>query len=133
MKRLILFVSVALCFSVIYAKEKGSVKLTDQQIIELIAMNRPLKGAIIPYDIKDRLGATHVGGKYFFTDEPYLIEGCKKLTELGYGVAKLWFRKDTGGYPYHSEWNVKKDISLKELAQHPYFATCFDMPFQPLP
>ena len=129
MKRLILFVSVALCFSVIYAKEKGSVKLTDQQIIELIAMNRPLKGAIIPYDIKDRLGATHVGGKYFFTDEPYLIEGCKKLTELGYGVAKLWFRKDPGGYPYHSEWNISKDITLKELAKHPYFAACFDLPF----
>ncbi len=112
-----------------YTNKKGLKPLTDKQIIEKIEKHRPLKGALIPSNIKDRIGATHVAGKYFFTKEPYLIEGCKKMNEMGYGVVKLWFRKNPGGYPYNSEWNLPKDITLKELAQHPYWAACFDMPF----
>jgi len=128
--RKLYYLMIAICLAtIVQAQNNLPARLTDQQILDKIAKNRPLKGAIIPADIKDRLGATHVGGKYFFTDEPYLIEGCRKMTELGYGVVKLWFRKDPSGYPYHSEWNVSKDITLKELAQHPYFASCFDMPF----
>ncbi|MGE5348029.1 MAG: hypothetical protein ACM3NP_02010, partial [Actinomycetota bacterium] len=42
----------------------------DKAIIETITAHRPLKGAEIPADIASRLGATHVGGKYFFTDKP---------------------------------------------------------------
>ncbi len=48
---------------------------------------------------------------------------------MGYGVLKLWFRKNPSGYPYNSEWNVPANITLKELAQHPYYAACFDLPF----
>ena len=102
---------------------------TDAQISKIIEKNRPLKGGTIPKDIKHRLGATHVAGKYYFTNEPYIIEGSRKLSEMGYGVLKLWFRKNPSGYPYNSEWNIQGDISLKELAQHPYYQTCFDMPF----
>lgn len=110
-------------------KKDNTISLTDQQIVARISGNRPLKGALIPSDIKDRLGATHVGGKYYFTSEPYIIEGCRKLSGMGYGIVKLWFRKNPGGYPYNSEWNVSKAITLKELARHPYYAACFDMPF----
>jgi len=114
---------------------------TDQEIKAIIDQHRPLKGATIPTDIKSRLGAAHVAGKYFFTNEPFVIEGSKKLSELGYGVLKLWFRKIPAGiegapdhdascgYPYNSDWNVGNNITLKELAEHPYFATCFDLPF----
>jgi len=125
---LISFVTLFLISSICYSKSKSG-SLTDQQIIQRIEKNRPSKGAMIPVDVKDLLGATHVGGKYFFTQDPYLIEGCKKMTELGYGVMKLWFRKNPGGYSYNSEWNLKKDVTLKELAQHPYWSACFDMPF----
>lgn len=106
-------------------------KLSDQQIIELIDNSRPLKGAKIPNDIKHRLGTTHVSGKYYFTDEPFLIEGCKKVNEMGYGVIKLWFQKNPQNRFYHfnSEWDIKDRLSLKELAQHPYYKTCFEMPF----
>lgn len=104
-------------------------KVTDQEILQKIEKHRPLKGGKIPADIKHRLGATHVAGKYFFTSEPYVIEGCRKLNEMGYGIVKLWFRKNPGGYPYNSDWNLPKEVSLKELAQHPYYAACFDMPF----
>jgi len=103
--------------------------LTDAEIAQIIEKNRPLKGGVVPKDIKHRLGATHVAGKYYFTDEPYIIEGSRMLSEMGYGVLKLWFRKNPSGYPFNSEWNITGDISLKELAQHPYYAECFDMPF----
>ena len=130
MKKILLFVFIICCYTNLWAQKNGKVSsLSDQQIVERINKNRPLKGAIIPTDIKDRIGATHVDGKYFFTKEPYLIEGCRKMNEMGYGVVKLWFRKNPGGYSYNSDWNISKDITLKELAQHPYWATCFDMPF----
>lgn len=129
MKSSLLFILALCCVTTVHAQKKELPPLTDQQIIKRIEKNRPSKGAQIPFDIKKRLGATHVGGKYFFTKEPFIIEGCKKLSDMGYGVVKLWFRKNPSGYPYNSEWNVSKDITLKELAQHPYFASCFDMPF----
>ena len=103
--------------------------MSDAQILELISNHQPLKGGSIPKDIKHRLGATHVAGKYFFTKEPYLIEGARKMNEMGYGVFKVWFRKNGGGYPYNSEWNLPKDVTLKQLAQHPYWEATFDMPF----
>ena len=104
-------------------------KLSDEEILALIEKHRPLRGGLIPGDISHRLGATHVAGKYYFTDEPYIIEGSRKLSEMGYGVLKLWFRKNPGGYPYNSEWNIEGDISFEQLARHPYYAACFDMPF----
>lgn len=103
--------------------------LSDAAILARIQSHQPLKGASIPKDIKHKLGATHVAGKYFFTKDPYLIEGAKKMNEMGYGIFKVWFRKNGGGYPYNSEWNIPKDITLKQLAQHPYWAETFDMPF----
>lgn len=102
---------------------------TDEHIMWLINQHQPLKGATIPLHIKSQIGATHVAGKYFFTKEPYLIEGSRKMNELGFGVLKLWFRKTGSGYPFNSEWNIDKNITLKQLAQHPYWAKCFDMPF----
>lgn len=110
-------------------KSRSFDDLTDAQILDLISKNQPLKGGVVPKDIRHRLGATHVAGKYFFTKEPYLIEGARKMDEMGYGVFKVWFRKNGGGYPYNSEWNLPKDVTLKQLAQHPYWATTFDMPF----
>lgn len=107
----------------------GKKPLNDEQIAKIIEAHRSLKGGHIPVNIKERLGATHVAGKYYFTNEPYVIEGCRKLNEMGYGIVKLWFRKNPGGYPYNSEWNLPKDVSLKQLAAHPYFAACFEMPF----
>jgi hypothetical protein len=100
----------------------------DISILKKIDKYRPLKGAAIPADIKNRIGATHVGGKYFFTNEPYLVEGAKKLNELGMGVCKLWFYKNPSGYQYNSKWDLPKDITLAKLAQHPYYKQAFDVP-----
>lgn len=132
--RKILFISlfIALGYS-IGAQSQTSVNLTDQQILELIRKNRPSKGGVIPGDLKNRLGATHVGGRYCFTTEPYIIEGAKKLNELGYGILKLWFFKangNPGGYNFNSDWKLTTTMTFKELAQHPYYKAVFDMPFK---
>lgn len=112
------------------AQNPAASQLNDDFIIKKIESFQPLKGAKIPLNIKNRLGATHVAGKYYFSKEPYLIEGAQKLNELGYGVIKLWFRKNGGGYPYNSTWDISPNISLKELAQHPYWDNVFNMPFR---
>lgn len=107
--------------------------LTDAQVRNRIEAHKPLNGAVLPSDIKYRLGATHVDGKYYLTNEPFIIEGAEKLSELGYGILKLWFDRKGGiakGYEYNSEWNIPPDISLKELAMHPYYKACFEMPFK---
>lgn len=130
MKKFFIFLaSIALAFEC-YGQLSVDGNFSDtNRIIMEISRHQPLKGAKIPIDIKTQIGATHVAGKYFFTKEPYLIEGSRKMNELGFGVLKLWFRKNGGGYPFNSNWNIDKNISLKELANHPYWQKCFDMPF----
>lgn len=127
-KILISIVIVAIAFFCYSCSEKTTATASSD-ISAIINQHRPLKGATIPLDIKDRLGATHVDGKYYFGDEPYLVEGCRRMIDMGYGVVKLWFSKNPTGYSYNSEWNLPPDISLKELAEHPYYKECFEMPF----
>ena len=103
--------------------------LTDKEILSIINEHKPTNKYPVPTDMYKRLGATHVGGKYYFTKEPYIIEGCQKMQEMGYGVVKLWFNKGGGGYPYNSNWSLPKEFTLKQLAEHPYYKTCFDMSF----
>jgi hypothetical protein len=130
----ILFVSIFITLGYITdAQSNTSKNLTDQQILELIQKNRPSKGGFIPTDLQNRMGATHMSGQYYFTKEPYIIEGAKKLNELGYGILKLWFVKADGnaqGYRFNSDWKLKKTMNFKELAQHPYFKEVFGMPFK---
>ncbi len=116
------------CTSIL-AQKGNSNTLTDMQIMQVIDKHRPSKGLTIPANIKQLLGATHVGGKYFFTDEPYLVEGAKKMYDLGFGVCKLWFYKNQSGYQYNSQWNLPKEITLTELAKHSYYQQAFTVPF----
>jgi hypothetical protein len=131
--RTIIFVSFFISLGCsIGAQNQTSGNLTDQQILELIQKSRPSKGGALPADLKNRLGATHMDGQYCFTNEPYIIEGAKKMNELGYGILKLWFAKgngNAGGYKFNSDWKLTRTMTLKELAQHPYYSEVFDMPF----
>jgi len=105
--------------------------LTDSEINALIKKNSPINGAKIPVDLKYRLGATHVGGKYSLTQEPFLIEGCKAIENLGFGTIKLWFRNNpAAGYPYNSDWDLPQNATLTDIARHPYFKAVFNMPFK---
>ena len=133
MKKLSL-ISLLLFFVLISFGQKGKkVDLTDNQTLQKIEKSRPSKGGIIPKDFKNRLGATHMDGQYYLTKDPYIIEGAKKMNELGYGILKLWFAKangNAGGYKYNSDWKLTRTMSLEELAQHPYYKEVFDMQFK---
>ena len=124
---LILFVGAVIVLT--HCNNDKQLVLSDAQAINLINKYRPGKGAVIPADIKHRLGATHVDGKYYFTDKPFIIEGCQKLYQFGFRIMKLWFSKNATGYAFNSEWNLPQDITYAELAAHPYYKECFDMPF----
>lgn len=97
---------------------------SDSDILKIIEKHRPLNGGAIPQDIRDRLGATHAGGKYYLTNEPFIIEGAKKIEELGFGVVKFFLSKEKGGmanYPYNSQWNLSKNATWVDVVKHPYF------------
>jgi hypothetical protein len=109
----------------------ASLKLTPApEIQRRVEAARPLKGAVIPADLKLRLGATHYAGTYCLTKEPYLMEGAKALERFGFGVAKFWFDpRGLNGYRFNSQWNLPPTATLVELAKHPYYAEAFNMPF----
>ncbi len=79
--------------------------------------------------ISEVLGVTHVSGKYFFTDQPFMKEGAEVIQALGHKTIKVWFTKNMGtSYPYNSQW-PKGLKSLTDLAQVPYMKELFEMPF----
>ena len=133
MNKLLLSVFL-LFFTLIVFGEKGNTgSLSDLQILEKINKSRPSLGGPIPKNFKNMIGATHMDGQYYFTKEPYIIEGAKKVQELGYGILKLWFSKadgNAGGYKFNSDWNLTRSMTFRELAQHPYYKEVFDMPFK---
>ena len=110
----------------------ASAQLSDSDILNIIEKHRPLNGGSIPVDIRERLGATHAGGKYFLTNEPFLIEGAKKIEELGFGVVKFFLSKENGkvgGYPYNSQWNLPKNATWIDVIKHPYFEKTLSLNF----
>ncbi len=107
------------------------IHLTDAtEIHRIVDAHRISRGYVIPEDLRSRLGATHYGGKYHLTDEPYLIEGARALDRLGYRVAKFWFGNRLPGFHYHSDWSVLPGQTLKQVADHPYFEAAFAFPFE---
>ena len=133
MKKIIFLICFIILNNIAEAQDQNNAQLSDQQILTIIQNSRPSKGSIVPKDIRNRLGATHMDGQYCFTKEPFIIEGARKMNELGYGILKLWFTKangNQGGYKFNSDWKLTKSMSLKELAEHPYYKEVFDMPFK---
>lgn len=112
------------------SRQSTSPYLTPIEEIEhRVRAARPLLGGPIPADLRDRLGTTHYHGKYYFTEEPFLLEGCKAIQRLGMRVAKLWLSAELPGYFYHSDWQLKPNAALAEVARHPYFLQAFALPF----
>lgn len=109
-----------------------SLPKNDQEIQSTIDAHRPLNGYKIPENVADILGATHMGGKYYLTDEPYLIEGARKLQQMGFRVAKFFIsQKGEGakGYPYNSNWELELNSSFEDMAAHPYFKAALSYDF----
>ena len=129
-----LCMSAPVCRAASPVAPAGSTKaaaLTDKQIENIVDLHRPLLGGKIPADIKQRLGVTHMGGKYFLTEEPYIIEGSRKIRELGFTTAKYFLSlpdKQGGinGYLYNSDWRLAPKASYVDVLSHPYFIEAFD-------
>jgi hypothetical protein len=109
----------------------SSIPLTSgAEIMSQVAAHRPSAGGAIPANLRDRLGATHVDGKYHLTQEPFLVEGAKKILEFGSGVCKLWFEAPAEKYSFGSNWSaLPRPYRLVDLAQHPYYDEVFNLPF----
>lgn len=91
---------------------------------------RPLRGGVIPADLKDRLGTTHYDGHYHLTDKPFLIEGADEIRRLGMNVAKFWLHEDgLPGYGYNSDWGIPLDRDLVNILAHPYYQAALAHPF----
>jgi len=83
-------------------------------------------------DLRDRVGVTHVAGKYHLTDKDFLNEGADQILALGSRVIKVWFWAGVSGrvpesYPYNSQW--PKVEALVAGAKTPYFKDLFSKPF----
>ncbi len=103
------------------------------EILEKIEPLRLSKGVRLPEAFVDKIGVTHVSGKYHLTDEPFLLEGAKLIHRLGYKRLKLWFdpNKIQIAYPFNSDWSaLGEKPRLVEMAKHPYYDKAFALPFE---
>ena len=113
------------------SSERRNIPLTSNDlIIEQVKKHRPSMGGVIPVDLAHRFGASHVDGKYHLTQEPFLIEGAKKILEFGSRVGKFWFELHPNKYPFFSDWSaLTPQCRLVDLAKHPYYDEVFNLPF----
>lgn len=106
-------------------------QVTDTQIDSLVNVYSPLKSGKVPKDIESRLGVTHMGGKYHLTGDPFIVEGSKKIQELGFTTAMYFLgivdpKNNLKGYTYNSDWKLQKSASFVEILSHPYFVKALD-------
>jgi hypothetical protein len=93
---------------------------------------RPSTATAPARDFVDRIGVTHVSGKYHLTAEPFLLEGADLIHRLGYRRLKLWFdpNKVRVAYGFNSDWSSLGDKPrLVDMARHPYYDQAFALPF----
>jgi hypothetical protein len=125
-----LFIKSVGCSVVLPALARGGESPEDAAIRVTIDKHRPSRLAALPPDFNSRVGATHVAGKYHFTNKPFLIEGAEKLLELGTRLGKFWFMPQGGAhdYSFNSTWTKAKDFV--ELAKMDYWEQLFALPFK---
>ncbi|MCC6444920.1 MAG: hypothetical protein IT210_15860 [Armatimonadetes bacterium] len=84
-------------------------------------------GKALAKPVADRIGVTHVAGKYALTEKDYLNEGADALLKLGTRVIKLWCVNPSSDYPFHSQWPPVK--TMADILKAPYFKKVFKKPF----
>ena len=105
--------------------------LSDAQVDALIDAHRPMRGGTIPKDIKDRLGVTTAGGKYYLTDKPFVIETSEKIRDLGYTTTMYFIgNPDKQGQikslGWNSDWKLPRNCPMVDVVSHPYFVKALD-------
>ena len=109
----------------------AEIKLTDAAtILAAVERHRPSNHAPLPADLAGRLGATHYAGKYFLSDEPYLLEGVASLHGIGFKTVKLWLGAELPGYAFNSKWDLPKNARLADVVRHEYFKRALEAPFE---
>lgn len=77
--------------------------------------------------IKDIFGATHIGGWYNFTNDPYMIEGLNFYKDFGPTSIKTTISPLNGkmaeSYPFNHTWPVYQ--TMTDVAQNQYIDSLF--------
>lgn len=80
------------------------------------------------YGIRDFIGITHAGASYCFGEESCLVEGAKKVRQLGSKTIKLWLSSEYRKlYSFNTDWT--NFTSSVQLLESPYFAEALDLDF----
>ena len=112
---------------------KDEIALTPQdEIMERIKKYRPSMGGAVPANLNHRLRAAHAAGRYHLTNEPFLMEGAKKLLEFGTNICKLWLDSIELQrlYGFNSDWSaLPRKFRPIDIVKHPYFDEVFHLPF----
>lgn len=118
----------------LFAQSNVPADLTpEQEIRARVEAARPLRGGVVPVDLKDRLGVTHYDGHYHLTDKPFLVEGAEAIHNIGMNVAKFWLHEEgLPGYGYNTDESWVKAVStgrLVDVLKHPYYVEALSYPF----
>jgi hypothetical protein len=123
------FLATLGCSAALPAFDFAAESEADAKIRAQIDAHRPSRLTKLPRDFNARVGATHVAGKYHFTNKPFLVEGAEKLIEFGTRLGKFWFMPHGAArdYPFNSSWPKTK--TFVELATTEYWEKVFVLPF----
>ncbi len=78
--------------------------------------------------LAERIGMTHVAGKYHFSNGDFLNEGADQVLRTGTRVIKVYLDDPATHYPFNSDWG--RIDSMVEAARHPYYQALFRKPFK---
>ncbi len=85
-----------------------------------------------PAPVADRLGVTHVDGRYHLTDKPYLDEGADVIQALGSRVIKVYLSLGSdqpSARLYRFNHDFREAHTLAQLAESPPYRRLFERPF----
>lgn len=121
-------------FQALSSPTSGQPRLTPRdEILKKVNAARPLRGGVIPADLKNKLGTTHYDGHYHLTDKPFLVEGAEAIRRLGMNVAKFWLHEEgLPGYGYNTGDSWAKAVStgrLVDVLKHPDYTEALSHPF----
>jgi hypothetical protein len=79
-----------------------------------------------PQNLADKIGVAHANGNYYFSSEPYLVEGAKQIHDMGSRIIKVFLRPEH--YRYNSNWPPNCP-ELVDVLKTSYFQALFGMDF----
>jgi len=118
--------------SFILIRKTSFAALPDDEILARIQSSKPSNQQRLSKVLTQRIGSTHVAGKYYLTTKPFLIEGAEKLLSLGTKLGKFWLilRTVKSDYSFNSNWGNYNNLA--ELIASPYYTQLLEMPFKTL-